>query len=403
MTPSNPSRKIYPSNPHSELPPDHGLTPMEAVDTLYSEGNEELSEAIIASVSRQIFDNNELTPSSGIRRFLARGVLRYLKLRTRAEYRQGPDGQEMIVYRNPLLERSQHPYAMTLLSPSLADNAAFVEGGDPMNAPYMMICPTIRSNGGIWDRLFLDSVQGRDVQLRFIWETRGTYEAAAARLDAGESVRIKAAASGTGLSSILVFDRLIRDGYDPDSIVVIMTDREESNVKKARLLLSKLSTTRENLADDSEERGITSRTMDLSHEIPSQEVSGGHRRYHIVTLLGILEYFRGCTCDTTEEHYSEPLLADESEGEKLIRKISEMVEESGLLITNTYMMEPAARALEVFGKKLRFRNRENMHALVASGGFVPKRLVGSGSVYDVEIYEKRSAAGPNESSSVDPG
>jgi len=362
---------------------------MEAVKILYSEGKEELSEEIFASLSRQVFDEKEPDPSGGLRCFLARAGLLLLKRRTRTEYRQGPDGQEMTVYRNKLFERSGHPYAMTLLSPSVANTAAFVEGGDPMNAPYMMICPTIRRNACTWDRLLLDSVQCRDVQLRFIWETRSACEAARARLDAGKNVRIKAVASGTGLSAVLVFDRLIREGYDPDSIAVIMTDREESNVKKARLLLSKLTTTRENPADDAERKGITARTMDLLHEIPSQEIQGGHRLYHVVTLIGILEYFRGSTCDTTEEHYGETLFAEESEGRELIRKISEMMDDSGLLIANTYRVGAAARIIEVFGKKLRFRNREDLHALAATGGFVPIKTAGSGNVYDVEIFEKR--------------
>ena len=384
------SRKVNPPDPHPEMLLDHALTPMEAVNTLYSHGQEELTEAIFASVSRQVFDEKAPDPSSGLRRFLARGVLRMLKRRTRTEYRQGPDGQEMTVFRNKLLERSEHPYAMTLLSPTAANNAAFVEGGDPMNAPYMMICPTISRNAGTWDKILLDSVQGRDVQLRFIWETRSTYEAARARLDAGHPVRIKAAASGTGLSTILVFDRLIRDGYDPESIAAIMTDREESNVKKAQLLLGKLATTSANLADEAERHGITSRTMDLLHDIPSQEISGGHDLYHVVTLVGILEYFRGHTCETTEEHHGETFEGDDSEGAELIRKISEMTADGGRLIANTYRVEPGARILEVFGKKLRFRNREDLHALAATGGFVPSKTAGSGNVYDVEVFEKKA-------------
>ncbi len=393
MTASNGSLKIHPPDPHPEILLDHALTPMEAVNTLYSHGEEELSEAIFASVSRQVFGEAAPEPSGRLRRFLARGVLRLLRRRTRKEYRQGTDGQEMTVYRNSLLERSGHPYAMTLLSPSAANNSTFVEGGDPMNAPYMMICPTISRNAGTWDRLLLDSVQARDVQLRFIWETRSTYDSAKARLDRGNTVRIKAAACGTGLSTILVFDRLIRDGYDPDSITAILTDREEANVQRARILLEKLATTSANLADESEHKGITARTMDLLHDLPSQAISGGHDRYHVVTLVGILEYFRGFTCETTEEHYDEPLLGEESEGEELIRKVGAITADSGVLIANTYRVEPGARILEVFGKKLRYRNREDLHALVRTGGFVPVKTAGSGNVYDTEVFEKESPEG----------
>lgn len=371
---------------------DHSFAPMEAVDILYSHGKEDLSEAIIASLSRQIFDEKEPRPSTRLRRFLARGILRFLKRRTSVERRQGPDGQEMEVYRNRALERSDHPYAATLLSPSKASNATFVEGGDPMNAPYMMICPTISRNASTWDRLLLDNVLSCDVRLRFIWETRSTYEAARSRLDLGHPVRIMSAAAGTGLSAILVYDRLIRDGYAPDSIAVIMTDREESNVEKARRLLSKLATTRENLAHGGEQNGITSRTMDLTRTTSSQGVAEADGVYDVVTLVGILEYFRGFTSETTEEHLGEPYLTEESEGVDLIQKVAEMTAPSGKLIANTHRREPAAQILEVFGKKLRYRDRENLRALVETGGFIPVSTVGMANIFDVEVFERNSPA-----------
>lgn len=369
---------------------EHDLTPMEAVNVLYSEGKEELSDAIITSLSHQVFDEKEPQKSGAFRRFLAKGVFRLIKKRTRTEYREGPDGEEVVVYRNRLLEKSGHPYAETLLSPSVANTSDFVEGGDPMNAPYMMICPRIRRNADTWDRLLLDSVHARDVQLRFIWETRSTYEAARLRLNDGKPVRIKAAASGTGLSAILVFDRLIRDGHDPESILVVMTDREESNVRKARCLLEKLANTRGNLAGPEEHFGITSRTMDLLHDIPSQMIKGGHGLYHIMTLVGILEYFRGFTCATTEEFQGDDLPGDESEATELIRKIGEMTTDSGIMIANSYRPETAARIIEIFGKKLRYRNLTELRKLAASGGFSPLKTTGSGNVYDVETFEKRS-------------
>ena len=110
-----------------------------------------------------------------------------------------------------------------------------------MNGPYMMLSPEIRKNGGLWDRIFFDSIQSKDVQVRFIHETQATYTAAKRVLDRGESVRIKAVAAGTGLSLILVYDKLIRDGYDPKSITAVITDRDPANTEKSNRLLGKLA------------------------------------------------------------------------------------------------------------------------------------------------------------------
>ena len=92
----------------------------------------------------------------------------------------------------------------------------------------------------LWDRLFLDSVQGKDVRLRMVLETRATYETAKRWLEREEPVRLKAVAAGTGLSMILAYDRLVRDGYNPDLITATITDREEANIDKANRLLGKL-------------------------------------------------------------------------------------------------------------------------------------------------------------------
>ena len=67
------------------------------------------------------------------------------------------------------------------------------------------------------------------MQLRFIWETRATYEAARSRLEKGGVVRLKAVAAGTGLSMILAYDRLIKEGYDPARITVRITDRDKAS------------------------------------------------------------------------------------------------------------------------------------------------------------------------------
>lgn len=364
------------------------LTPMDAVNALYSEDNEELSEAIIASLSRQIFDADLPATASGIKRRLAGLVHRLLKRTTRPSIRKDADGNEVTVYRNSIVERSRHPYAMTLLEPSMADSASFVEGGDPMNAPYMMISPEISRNGSLWDRIFLDSVQAKDVQLRFVLETKFTYEVAKKRLDRGEPVRLKAAAAGTGLSKILVFDRLIREGADSELITAIISDQDAANVAKTNRLLGKLATTRKHIAKDGKGPGILSRTKDLLHPVANAEADPP---YDLVTLVGILEYFRGYTCSSTEEHHDGQAISEEgADAVEIIRKIADITAESGYLIANTYRVEIAARILEIFGKRLYFRNREDLQALVATAGYVSTGIFASGNVYDVEVFEKKS-------------
>ncbi|HRX53272.1 MAG TPA: hypothetical protein P5016_02120, partial [Verrucomicrobiales bacterium] len=177
---------------NASLLSEHGFTPMEAVNTLYAEGQEEFAEAILASLSRQVFDADVPLPSGNFRRWMAGGVFRLLRWTTRPTVRTNPDGTEMTVFRNRIIERSNHPYGMTLLEPSMADAASFVEGGDPMNAPYMMISPEISRNASTWDNIFLNSVQGKDVQIRFIWECQFSYKGAKSRLDQGKPVHLKA-------------------------------------------------------------------------------------------------------------------------------------------------------------------------------------------------------------------
>jgi hypothetical protein len=397
MASSDPAQSESTTSPAAKATPgesallfERRLTPMEAVNVLYSDGDHDVAEAIIASLSRQVFDADYPEPANRFRRRVAGLLFRFLKRTTRAEVRTGPNGEEMVVYRNAIIERSGHPYALTLLEPSMAEAASFVEGGDPMNAPYMMIIPEISSHAGRWDRIFLNSVQGKDVRLRFMWETKFTYEVAKKRLDRGEPVRLKAAAAGTGLSTVLVFDRLIRDGVDPQLITATISDRDAANVDKTDRLLRKLASTRDRITEDGRGSGICSLTKDVLHlgaspENPDDEVD---KPYDIITLVGLLEYFRGFTCASTEEHQGQTISEDGPDAVELIRKIGEITAESGVLIANSYRVEIGARILEIFGKRLYFRNRKDLQALVETAGFVSTGMAGSGNVYDVEVFEK---------------
>ncbi|MGI9239756.1 MAG: hypothetical protein ACR2RV_03085, partial [Verrucomicrobiales bacterium] len=299
---------------------EHGLSPMEAVNALYSEQDAEIAEAIVTSLSRQIFDAEIPEPAGRLRRRMAGGIFRLLKRTTKQQSKPGPDGGEIVAYHNPILLRTGHPYAMTLLEPSDAQSASFVEGGDPMNAPYMMISPEISENADRWDRVLLSSTHGTDVQLRFIWEARATLEAARRRLEKGIPVRLKAAAAGTGLNMILVFDRLAREGFDPSLISATITDRCPHNVVKSKRLMSKLATTSVHFNEDGVASGIWAHEEDLLAPPPA-----GGESFDIVTLVGILEYFQGFTCGTMEEFQNRPLVGHESEAEELVAKIGARV------------------------------------------------------------------------------
>ena len=194
---------------------------------------------------------------------------------------------------------------------------------------------------------------------------------------------------------ILVYDRLIRDGHDPSRISATITDRAAANVAKTQQLLGKLATTRGNIANGAKKVGISAQVEDL-FELDTS----GDDRPHVVTLVDILEYFHGFTHTTTEEYHGLAAEAEEKNAQDVLRRIGEMTAESGTLIANSYRTEMGARLLEVFGKRIRYRNREHVQALVETAGFVPTGRVGSGIVYDVEAFEKRpsqeSAAQTND-------
>lgn len=351
---------------------------MEALAALFGEGHEEAARAVAASLSDRVFEAPPPHPSNLVRRGLARMVWRLMQGTTRMESRPGPDGVEVSIFRNRILERSGHPYAATLLEPSRADTQDFVEGGDPMNAVYMMLVPEIRRTAALWDHIILDSVQARDVQLRFVWETRCTRDLAAARLDRGEPVRLKAVAAGAGLSMVLVLDRLLREGHDPALLSAVIADREAPNVAKAARLLGKLEATRPLL----ESGRVRTLTEDLLSPVDD-------RLHDVVTVMGILEYFPGHTFSTTERHLGQPEPAGPPHAEDLVRNVAAMTAAGGSLVTNTFRLVSAVRIMEVFGKKFRYRGRPEMQRLLATSGFIPVGRHHSGHVFDVEVFEKR--------------
>src|SRR6266536_1966016 len=173
------------------------IRPMDAVAALYSEGQIELSEAIIASLSCALFGVASGAPAGLVQRLFSRLSHRVLKWTTTHEKTDDDQSSGTGSFRNPILERTRHPYAQALLNSSTKDKKALMEGGDPMNGPYMMISPEILGMSDVWDRLLMHSVQGKDVQLRFVRETQATYEAARSRLENEGAIRMKAVAAGT--------------------------------------------------------------------------------------------------------------------------------------------------------------------------------------------------------------
>ena len=368
---------------------------MEAVEALYSSGQHELSQEIVASLSRAIFSGSETRPAGWVQRTLARVSYRALQWTTKSSQPEGESGSKVPVFSNKLMERSGHPYAKSLLASSRSETASLMEGGDPMNGNYMMLVPEIRMNGELWDRLFLDSVQGKDVRLRMVLETRAMYETARRWLEEEKPVRLKAVAAGTGLSLILVYDRLIRDGYRPELVTATITDWEEANIAKANRLLDKLTTTRERQGTLGTGSGISAETEDIFVE-SGKGGAACTARYDVVTAIGILEYFQGFSYRTTEQRLKLKSPVEAPAAQDLAKRLYDMTTDGGSLIVNTCRDDASTRILELFGRKFDYRNRENLRCLLTSVNFRPVRLVGSGNIYDVEIYEKtesRATAG----------
>ena len=65
-----------------ELGDMEAIRPMDAVVALYAEGNDELSEAIIASLSRAVFGEKHVSPAGPAQRAVARISYRILKRTT---------------------------------------------------------------------------------------------------------------------------------------------------------------------------------------------------------------------------------------------------------------------------------------------------------------------------------
>jgi len=256
----------------------------------------------------------------------------------------------------------------------------------------MMLVPEIRKNCSLWDRLLLDSVQGRDVQARFVWETRATYEAARSRLERDEPVRLKAVAAGTGLSMILAYDKLVREGFNPELITTSITDREPLTIGKANRLLSKLDSTRERMRSVEAGYGIAAVTENIFPGLGEGSVATGPR-YDVVTAIGILEYFQGFSYSTTEQKLKIEPPIESTTAQDLAARLDDMTTERASLIVNTYMDDASTRILELFGKRFDYRNRENLRSLLASVNFGSARLAGSGNIYDVETYEKNCPSG----------
>jgi hypothetical protein len=351
----------------------HALRPMDAVAALYSEGDPGTATAVFAALSHAVFDREPPAPANRLRRLLARLTYRVVKRTT------VPPAGPGTGYRNRLLERSGHPYARALLNATSADTAALVEGGDPMNGPYMMLAPDIRQNARLWDRLFFQNVQSMDVQLRFIWETRATCDEARRRAAAGRPVRLRAVAAGTGLSALLAFDRLVREGI---AVRAEITDRDPANAEKTRRLIAKLGVRRNWPGGMDGTPDLAVRTEDVF------ATAGPAEPADVVTAVGIFEYLSGSTCETTESRLGLAAPPERHTASDLAAILAAGTQPGGAVIANSYRPDPATRLLELFGKRFDYRTAENLDAVFAPPGLRPLRTVGSGVIYEVKVYEK---------------
>ena len=87
---------------------------MDAVAALYSDGEVELSKAIIASLSRALFGVASGAPAGLFQRLFSRLSHRVLKWTTTYEKTDDQSGGRGF-YRNPILERTGHPYAPSVI------------------------------------------------------------------------------------------------------------------------------------------------------------------------------------------------------------------------------------------------------------------------------------------------
>lgn len=365
-----------------------GLTPMSALAALYGEGRVETARAIISSLNRRIFEGPPPRPSNIIRRGLARGVVRLLQRTTTSAVAPGPDGEPLTRYENRILRNSGHPYAITLLEPTRADTSTFVEGGDPMNAIYMMLSPEIAAQSKLWDKIILDSVQCRDVQWRLYWETRLTRDLAVSRLKAGLPARLKAVAAGTGLSMLLAIERLLQEGHDPSLLTALITDREQANIDRALRLAQKLPETGRHLAlHAGAGHGLFVRIEDALH--PSTK-DAHESPFDVVTVVGLLEYFPGHTLTTTEENRGEPAPQGPPRAADIVRNVGAATADGGAMVANSYRLMPASRLLEIFGKRFRYRGLAELRELAATGGFVPSGLGYSANIFDIQVFTRQA-------------
>ncbi len=360
------------------------IRPMDAVTTLFAEGEAEVSDAVISALSQAVFENEPPKPAGKAQQMLARLSYRLLKRTTVPHQDVGRSDAEITMrYRNRFLDRSKHPYAETLMGSSCEKSVSIVEGAAPMNGPYMMIVPEIFECAGVWDKLLLNSVLGREVQLRFVWETRATHAEMRRRLLAGEAVNVKALAAGTGLSLIVAYDRLVREGLELSGLRVRITDREARNVEKTRRLLAKLAGLRGWQLAGADEAGIWAETEDV---FAGDGMAGA--RFDVVTAVGILEYFQGSTCDTTEARHGLAQEEEPADALNLVARLCEMTRAGGSLVVNTFRPHASTRILELFGKRFDYRHPKNMAALLAGTQFREPVIVGSGLIYDVKVYKK---------------
>ena len=124
---------------------------------------------------------------------------------------------------------------------------------------------------------------------------------------------------------------------------------------------------------------------------PQRRGRPGAEKYDVVTAVGILEYFQGCTSGSTERSQRLPEVVDTTTAHHLAEKLDQMTADNAALIVNTYRPHASIRILELFGRRFDYRQIANLSELLAIAHFRNPRLIGSGNIYDLKVYEKEPA------------
>jgi len=179
---------------------------------------------------------------------------------------------------------------------------------------------------------------------------------------------LKAVAAGTGLSMILAYDRLIKEGHDPARITVRITDR-------TRRMSTRRNACWENWLPPGagpaawKPRAVFPLARKIS--LPSNRSRAGKAGpgIKVVTAVGILDYLPGFSCETTERSMRLPQPEEEVQAEHLAERLSDMTADDGVLIVQHLPPSRQRPHSGTLRPKIRLPARGDLSELLATAGF----------------------------------